>query len=94
MCDKPVDAFLPTLNFVPDWFVTSKMLEQLDNVLFSNDIKLDDLDTDILTFFSDDMDNNTIDPHLLCYLNLIYYFISQMNESMNSSILLLKSKVE
>ena len=25
MCDEPVNDFLPTLNFVPNWFVTSKM---------------------------------------------------------------------
>ena len=24
MCDKAVDIFLPTLTFVPDWFVTKK----------------------------------------------------------------------
>ena len=37
MCDKPVDAFLSTLKFVSDWFVTNKMLQKLDDGLFSND---------------------------------------------------------
>ena len=33
MCDKAVDDCLATLKFIPDWFVTSKMLEKLDNSL-------------------------------------------------------------
>ena len=36
MCDKAVDAFLPTLIFFPDWFVTFKLIKKLDDVLFSN----------------------------------------------------------
>ena len=37
MCDNVVDACLPALKFVTDWFVTNKMLEWLDNTLFFND---------------------------------------------------------
>ena len=37
MCDKAVDVFLGTLKFVPDWFVTSKMITKLDDALFFND---------------------------------------------------------
>ena len=37
MCDKAVNVFLPTLRFVPDWFVSYKMLEKLDDALFTND---------------------------------------------------------
>ena len=37
MRNKAVDAFLPTLKFVPDWFLASKMIEKLDYDLFSND---------------------------------------------------------
>ena len=56
MYDKTIDAFLPTLKFVPDWIVTNKILEKLGNVLsFGDDIDLDDIDSDIVTFFSDDM---------------------------------------
>ena len=62
MCDKPVDACLPALKFVSDWFVTSKMLAKFDDAVFSNDdIDLDDKHSDIVTFFIDDMDHNTID---------------------------------
>ena len=54
--DKTIDAFLSTLKFVPDWIVTNKILEELGNVLsFGDDIDLDDIDSDIVTFFSDDM---------------------------------------
>ena len=61
MCDKAVDPCLPTLKFVPVWFVTNKMLEKLDNILFSNDDKdLDDIDSDIVTFCCNSMGLVTI----------------------------------
>ena len=37
MCDEAVGDCLAALKFVPDWFVTSKMLEKLDNALHAND---------------------------------------------------------
>ena len=56
-----LDTCMSALKFVPDWLVTSKMLEILDNIVFSNDdINLNYLDCDIVTFLSDDMDVNTI----------------------------------
>ena len=67
MCDKAVSDFLPTLNSVPDCFIIIKiiiikMLDKLDNVVFFNGgIGLDDIDSDFVPFFSDDMDLNTID---------------------------------
>ena len=33
MCDKAVDDCLATLKFVPDWFVTSKMIKKLFTAL-------------------------------------------------------------
>ena len=36
MCDKDIDAFLPALKFVCDWFFARKMLEKFDNAVFSN----------------------------------------------------------
>ena len=33
MCDKHVDAFLPTSKFVSEWFVTNKMFQNLDDDL-------------------------------------------------------------
>ena len=62
MCDKAVDACLPAQKSVPDWRVVKKMFENLDNVVFFNDdIELDDIHSDTLTFFSDEMDLVTID---------------------------------
>ena len=44
-------------NFVPDWFLTSKMLENFDNHVFSNGV----IECfDVLTFFSNDMSLNII----------------------------------
>ena len=61
-CDKAVDSYLLTLKFVPDLFVTSKMLEKLDSSVFSDgDIFLHDIDSNIITFFSDDMGFGTTD---------------------------------
>ena len=60
--NKAVAACLSALKFVHNWFVTNEVLEKLDNVVFSNDdIYLDDIDSDIVTFFSDGMGLVTID---------------------------------
>ena len=37
MFDEPVDDCIATLKFIPDWFVTRKMLEKVDNVLNTNE---------------------------------------------------------
>ena len=37
MCDEAVDNSLPALKFISDQFVTSKILEKLDNALHAND---------------------------------------------------------
>ena len=62
MCDEAVDAFLVTLRFVSNWFVTKKMLQKLDNaVLFNDDIDLNNtMDSDIATVISDVTTLNTI----------------------------------
>ena len=62
---KAVDACLPALQLVSDWFVLNKMLEKRDNPILSrDDIVFVDEDSDSVTFFSDDMSLNTI------YLNI------------------------
>ena len=40
MCCKAVDSCLSTLKFVPDWFVTDKMIKKLYETLFANIILL------------------------------------------------------
>ena len=61
MCNRAVDVCLPLLKFVPDKFVTNKMINKLDDVVFSNDDRVfvnGGSDND--TFFSDDLGLNTI----------------------------------
>ena len=36
MCAKAINAFLPTLKFVPYWFITSKIIKKLDDDLSSS----------------------------------------------------------
>ena len=65
ICDKAVDALLPALKFVPDYFVTNELLEKLANVVKSNDdIFFVDVDSDVVTFFNDDMAHNTINLNI------------------------------
>ena len=45
ICDEAVADCLAALKFIPDWFVTNKILEKLDNSLHAND--------DILLFNKD-----------------------------------------
>ena len=60
--DKAVDTCLPTLKFVTLWFVTNKIIEKLDQVVFSNDyIDLDDINSYIFKSFSDGMNLVTVD---------------------------------
>ena len=50
MWDEAVDDCLVALKFIPDWLVTSKMLEKFDNALHAND--------DILSY-NEDFNNVT-----------------------------------
>ena len=36
MCDEAVDDFLPSLNFIRDWFVTNKMIKKLSTALYTD----------------------------------------------------------
>ena len=69
MCEEAVDDCLAALKFNPDWFVTSKMLDQFDNALHANnDILFFNEDFDIATFtanqrhvFAVDLDKTNVD---------------------------------
>ena len=37
MCSEDVNNFLPTLNFVPNWFITSKMIKKLFTDLYADE---------------------------------------------------------
>ena len=39
MCDKPVDDCLAALKFIPDWYVTSKMIKKRLTALYVDDNK-------------------------------------------------------
>ena len=55
MCKEAVNACLPLLKFVPDCFVTNKILQDLDNaVFFNHNIVFVNANSDV-TFFRDDM---------------------------------------
>ena len=61
MCDKSVDSYLLALKFILDWLVPSNMIEKLYNVIFSNDdMVFWDIDSDIVTLFSNDISLNSI----------------------------------
>ena len=51
MCDNTADDFLLALKFVPDWFVTIKMIKKPYNTFFANDY---------LPFFDEGFGNVTI----------------------------------
>ena len=51
------------MKFVPDWFVTSKIIEKLDTVVFYNDYIVFGLivfGSDFVTFFTNDIGPNSI----------------------------------
>ena len=61
MCDKAVDSYLLILKLFSDWILTSKMIEKFDSgVLSNNDIVIDEIDSDFVTFFSNDIGLNSI----------------------------------
>ena len=62
MCDEAVDDYLAVLNFLPDWFVISKMLEKFDNALHANnDILFYNEDFDKVTFITNQRHILTVD---------------------------------
>ena len=66
MCDRVVDTCLLALKFVCDWLVMNKKIEKLDNAVFFKDgIVFDYIDSDIVTFFSDDIGLNIINLNVI-----------------------------
>ena len=61
MCDKTVDDCLAALKFVPDWFVTSKMIKRLFTALYT--------DKNIL-FFNEYFGNVIISSNEMGVLNI------------------------
>ena len=74
MCDKAVDDFLPALKFVPDWFVSSKMIKKLHDALFAdNDILFFDEDSSNVTLSSDEMGIISVDLNNINFVILTIY---------------------
>ena len=59
MGDKAFDDFLPALKFVPDWFVTCKIIKKLHNDLFEEDDTI---------FFDEDFSNVTFSSNEMVFL--------------------------
>ena len=61
MCDEAVGDSLAALKLIPDWFVTSKMIQKLYTALYTDDgLPFFDEDSDNVTFCCDNinLDNN------------------------------------
>ena len=66
ICDKALDVCLPVLKIVHDWFVSNKMLEKLDTVVFFKDnIVFVNVDSDHAKFFSDSKNIVVIAFHIV-----------------------------
>ena len=61
MCDEAAGDFQPTLNFVPDWFVISKMIKELFNTWYA--------DKNIL-YFDEDFGNAEFNSSDMSILNI------------------------
>ena len=56
MCDRAVDSCLLILKFVPDWFLTNKLIKNHDIAVFFDDyIVFGVLGSDSATYFSEDI---------------------------------------
>ena len=56
LCDETVDGCLAVLKFIPDWFVTSKILEKFHDPLLANDDNIFfDKDFGKVTFFANEI---------------------------------------
>ena len=61
ICNKAFNFFLPTLQFVHNWFVTNNMIKKLDDAVLSIDGKV---------FFNEDSINFTFYSGEICTLSL------------------------
>ena len=59
MCDEAVDDYLAALEFIPDWFATSKMIKKLYTAFYADDG---------LFFFDEDSGNVTSSCNEMAFL--------------------------
>ena len=91
MCDETVDDSLAALKFIPDWFVTSKIIKKLlpalyvdDNILYFNEDsgnavsscnKMDILNIDLNNINLDDTNYNEDDTETIIHTRLLAWHI-------------------
>ena len=91
MCEKAVDDCLAALKFVPDWFVTSKMIKILFNALYADESILyfnDDssnvvfhcngmgiLNIDLINIGLDDANYDEDDPDTIIHVRILAWHI-------------------
>ena len=64
MCNKVVDYFISGIKFLPDWFVTSKMIKKLLTALFAGDkIFYFNEDSQNIVFSCNEMGILSVDPN-------------------------------
>ena len=71
ICDEVVDNCLASLKFVPDWFVTSKMIKKLCVPLYADDG---------LDFFEEDSGNATFCCNEMSILSVNHININLVND--------------
>ena len=74
MCDKAVDDCLAALKLVPDWFVTSKIIEILFTALYADDNIL---------YFNEDSSNVVFNCNGMGILNIDLNNFNHNNISIN-----------
>ena len=89
MCNKAVDDFLPALKFVPNWFVTSKMIKKVltalyadDNILYFNEDFGDaifscnnSLIIDLNNITLDDTNYDEDDPEAIIHIKILVWHV-------------------
>ena len=91
MCDETVDDSLAALKFIPDWFVTSKMIKKLfpalyvdDNILYFNEDsgnpvfscnKMGILNIGLNNINPDDTNYNEDDPETIIHIRFLAWHI-------------------
>ena len=81
MCDTAVDDLLLALKFVLYLFITSNVIQKLDDAVFSNyDIVFGDFKSDFFAAFSNDKDFNivTLDNILILMITILMVLILKL----------------
>ena len=75
ICNDAVADCLGALKFIPDGFVTSKILEKFHDALLANDILFFDENLSKVTFFADEMGILGVDMMTIIFMKMILILI-------------------